>query len=102
MTTTPTQIIRTVCRRLSGDHGARPVHVVPGDCAPTLVGEGSHYRTRGGRRIYHPSAYSRSGWSNMVYFGSTARTEVGERWLAARAATVAALGIQPEGQIDAR
>jgi len=29
----------------------------------------------------HPSAYSRHGWSNMVYVGSTRRVEVGELWL---------------------
>lgn len=25
------------------------------------------YETKGGRPIYHPSAYSKKGWSNMVY-----------------------------------
>jgi hypothetical protein len=35
--------------------------------------------------IFHPNAYARKGWSNMVYCPSTRRVEVGADWL--RAAT---------------
>lgn len=40
---------------------------------PVLSGSRSswHYETKGGRRIYHPSAYSRSGWNNMVYVNAS-------------------------------
>jgi len=58
-----------------------PVVVIKNsDAEPRLLGESWHYRTRGGRYIYHPSAYSRIGWSNMVYCSSTLRIEVGENW----------------------
>lgn len=63
-----------------------PVRVIPGGAlAPRLVGRrGGHY-TRGGSRVYHPSAYSRKGWSNLVYRTSTRRIYVGERWIAEHA-----------------
>ena len=59
-----------------------PVRVVPGDSAPELTGSSWCYRTRGGSRIYHPSAYSRRGWSNMVYSPSTRSVVVGAEWFA--------------------
>lgn len=60
------------------------IAVVEGDAAPTEKGHGWHYETRGGTRIDHPSAYSKHGWSNMVYCCSTRRVEVGYGWLVAR------------------
>lgn len=64
---------------------ARPnckVVVTESDTEPRLVGEGSHYKTKGGRYIAYPRAYSRVGWSNMEYYPSTLRVEVGDEWLA--------------------
>jgi hypothetical protein len=61
-----------------------PVVAVEGDVVPTEKGHGFFYETRGGTRIDHPSAYSKHGWSNMVYRSSTRRVEVGRGWLVAR------------------
>ncbi len=61
-----------------------PVEIVDGNAEPTERGHSWYYETRGGTRIDHPSAYSRFGWSNMVYVGSTRRVEVGFEWLVAR------------------
>jgi len=61
-----------------------PVTVVDGTAAPALTGESYHYETRGGRRVYHPSAYAKKGWSNLVYCPSTISVEVGRDWLTAR------------------
>lgn len=61
-----------------------PVVVVSGAMEPTRKGRGFRYETRGGTVISHPSAYSRRGWSNMVYRCSTRRVEVGIEWLTAR------------------
>jgi len=59
------------------------IQIIPGIAlAPRSVGESWHYQTRGGRRIYHPSAYSKLGWSSMVYCHSTRRVLVGELWAA--------------------
>jgi hypothetical protein len=66
-----------------------PVVVVEGDAAPRSLGESYYWTTRGGQRISHPNAYARKGRSNMVYRGSTNRTEVGAAWLAARGISVA-------------
>lgn len=61
-----------------------PVEIVEGNSEPTEKGRSWHYETKGGTYIAHPSAYSKFGWSNMVYVGSTRRVEVGYGWLAAR------------------
>jgi len=57
-----------------------PIKLIPGDSPPVLRGRSFHYETRGGRKIYHPSAYSKRGWSNMRYVPSTICIEVGENW----------------------
>lgn len=57
-----------------------PVTLTEGDTPPMLRGESWHYETRGGSVIRHPSAYSRVGWSNMVYKGSTRQVFVGQDW----------------------
>lgn len=59
------------------------IQIVPGVAvAPRTVGESYHYETRGGARIWHPSAYRARGWSNAVYVASTRRVIVGEQWVA--------------------
>lgn len=45
-----------------------------------FTGESYHWETRGGRRIHHPSAYSRVGWSNVVYVSSTRQLECGREF----------------------
>jgi hypothetical protein len=54
---------------------------VEGFQAPELQGESYHYETRTGRRIYHPSAYKKVGWSSMVYVGSSLHIVVGAGWV---------------------
>lgn len=69
----------------SADESQANIHIqiVPGVAvAPRSVGESYHYVTKTGIRIYHPSAYSRRGWSSMVYVASTRRVIVGEQWVA--------------------
>lgn len=73
MQLTPTQ------RRILREETARvgnnvPVYVEPapkkkdGELARwTCYGERGGWHTKGGARILYPSAYSKSGWSNMVY-----------------------------------
>lgn len=58
-----------------------PVIVDKGESyPPILVGGYGGYYTRGGRPIYHPTAYSKKGWSNMVYQCSTLKIYVGEHY----------------------
>ena len=71
---------RTAARKAAGVPWPCPVETVPGDQAPAYEGQAHHYITRGGARIYHPSAYSKRGWSNMVYQASTLRVVVGIDW----------------------
>ncbi|CAM6053500.1 unnamed protein product [Sphagnum tenellum] len=60
----------------------RPFEIIAGIAmAPRLRGTSYHYTTRTGIPIHYPSAYSRCGWSSMVYHNSTRRVEVGEDWL---------------------
>lgn len=73
------RIVRAACNCTGKPY---PIAIVEGDDPPGTVGESWHYETKGGRRIYHPSAYSKRGWSNMVYCGSTKAIEVGRAWLA--------------------
>lgn len=83
----PTKFERVVARCAAGlakyDHP--PVVVRPGCATPTLAGERWHYETRSGIWIDNPHAYSRVGWSSMIYRPSSRRVEVGVEWL--RAAT---------------
>jgi hypothetical protein len=61
-----------------------PIEVIPSsDQAPKVIGQSWHYETAGGARIWHPSAYSKRGWSNMRYCHSTVRVTVGELYIAA-------------------
>jgi len=79
-----TPAIRGALRRYVGlrpSHPA-PVVVVEGDGAPARDGHPTRYATRGGEPIYHPNAYGRRGWSNMLCIPSTLRVVVGRSWLA--------------------
>jgi hypothetical protein len=79
--------LRSVLRGLAGWAGrTMPVVVVddPEQPEPAAAGDSWHFETRGGRRINHPSAYSKLGWSNMVYCCSDRRVEVDADWLAER------------------
>jgi len=82
---------RSYVRQAAQAESYRPITVVDGAQAPRPRGDSWHYETRGGTRISHPSAYSKSGWSNMVYCSSTSRVEVGREWLAARCIPVEAM-----------
>ena len=58
-----------------------PVGIAFGsDRPPVFTGERAHYETGTGQWIWHPSAYSRKGWSSTRYVPSTGRVIVGDRW----------------------
>lgn len=74
------------CRRYLKRHGYRgrnnlSVEVIDGNEAPHLAGDSWHYQTKGGGYIRYPSAYSKLGWSNMVYVNSTKHIEVGREFI---------------------
>ena len=73
--------VRRLCRILTNSRYNMPVDIIEGCVRPKITGEGYRYETRGGNLIYYPSAYSKVGWSNMVYCPSTISIEVGEEWL---------------------
>jgi len=83
----PSQIrswLRDVCDTKTGVNSYDthvPICVVDGDQPPKACGSRGGYFTRGGTRINHPSAYSKSGWNNMVYRCSTLQIKVGRQWL---------------------
>lgn len=58
------------------------------DLTPVLAGHPARYETRGGTVIDHPSSYSKSGWSNMIYKNSTLQIVVGIEALASIASRV--------------
>lgn len=72
-----------LCRQLCNTRRTDNVRVilVPGSEEPHIEGMGSHYVTRGGRRIWHPTAYAKTGFGNMIYVASTRRIEVGADWI---------------------
>ena len=54
-----------------------PIVRITGDSGPTITGEPGGHFTKGGDRIAHPTAYSRRGWSNIVYACDTRVITVG-------------------------
>jgi|WetSurMetagenome_2_1015567.scaffolds.fasta_scaffold158417_3 hypothetical protein len=75
------QNIKRVARETCGERSNLPVDIVYGsDRAPEVYGHGWHYETRGGQVIHHPSAYSKKGFSNMIYCPSTRHIIVGDQW----------------------
>ncbi len=58
-----------------------PIYFEDGFAEPYVTGESYGYVTRGGRKIWHPSAYKKRGWSNMVYSPSTLAITVGKGWV---------------------
>ena len=79
---------RQFIRAAAGVAGSSyPVDIVDGAQAPSFEGDRHHYETRGGKRIYHPGAYKKVGFSSMVYVSSTLCVQVGAAWLAARSIT---------------
>ena len=80
---TLTKLQRRAIRRSAGERQANiRIEVIPGIAlAPQSVGNRWHYETKGGRMIHHPSAYSKKGFSNMVYVASTRRVIVGADWI---------------------
>lgn len=70
--------IKRAIRKLAGyPKSSIFVDIEDGARQPQLVGQSFHYETRGGNMIYYPSAYSKKGFSNMVYVPSTRRISVG-------------------------
>ena len=58
-----------------------PIHFLPGDAAPTLLGRDGGYFTRDGRRIVKPQAYKAAG-GRVEFRTGDRRVEVGVGWLA--------------------
>jgi hypothetical protein len=86
-----TQTIQTTreqrrdARLACGAGHATPVKVIPGSHrAPAYVGESFYYTNRAGVRINHPTAYSKKGWSQLVYHYSSLAVVVGEHWFTRR------------------
>lgn len=73
--------IKRIVRKAAGAHSNCRVEVIDGQREPMVAGLHGHYRTKAGDFIRHPSAYSRRGWSNMVYVASTVRVVVGQDWI---------------------
>lgn len=75
--------LRRALRQLAKADIFPPVYVVRGSMSPpTYRGRAWHYETTGGQLIRHPGAYSKKGWSSMVYMASSLCVEVGGAWLA--------------------
>ena len=73
--------ISYVARKNIGDKSNRPVEIIPQSFqSPVWDGESYGWETKGGSVIHYPSAYSKVGWSNMVYKHSTLKIRVGEFW----------------------
>ena len=62
-------------------NNAVPVNIVDDYHGPVTTGEKGGWFTAGGDPIRYPSAYSRSGWSNMVYMTDGRVVWVGRGWL---------------------
>lgn len=76
------RIISKIVRARLGVSGTSyPIIEQDGFAPPALNGETSHWRTKGGSRIWHPNAYARKGRSNMVYSPSSRHITVGIGWL---------------------
>src|ERR1035438_9085886 len=69
---------------LGGLPNCVPVRILAdgSDCPLHMQGESGGHFTRSGTPIRHHSAYSKKGWSNMVYHTSTREVVVGIKWLA--------------------
>jgi hypothetical protein len=70
-----------IARMHVGEKAGHPVKIIPGDSEPRYEGSGFYWETKGGTIIRHPSAYSKYGWSNMIYVSSDLHITVGEEWL---------------------
>lgn len=51
-----------------------------GESKPRIDGSSYHWTNRSGETIHHPSAYSKKGWSSIVYNSSTLGVYVGKDW----------------------
>ena len=73
---------RSILRSAGESQANIQIEVIPGIAlAPRTVGESYYWETKGGRRIWHHSAYAKRGWSNIVYVHSTRRVIVGQDWI---------------------
>lgn len=83
LTASQKRTIRAACKGQLYWRNNLPVVVVDGDGPPTIKGEHQYHATKTGIRINHPNAYSRRGWSSIIYHASTLRVEVGAEWVGA-------------------
>ena len=72
---------KRLARIIANSNNNTYVRIIDGNKFPELLGEASHYETKGGSYITSPYQYSKYGWSNMRYVPSTIRVEVGKKWL---------------------
>jgi hypothetical protein len=80
ITVKATKEIRSFIYRKYG-YCSYPIVICDGNMKPRLVGNKSCYRTKGGTLIQYPSAYREKGRSNMVYYPSSMRIEVGKDFI---------------------
>lgn len=76
--------IRTKIREMVGvcrTSNAVPVISINGAQEPELRGYRGGWFTHGGEKIDHPRAYSKVGFSNMIYLHDTRRIIVGSDWI---------------------
>jgi len=72
----------TRIRKLVGMQNSKcPIVIVDGEEEPKRVGNHSYYTNKKGESIRNPNAYSKKGWSDLVYHKSTLRITVGREWL---------------------
>jgi hypothetical protein len=62
---------RTKIRAIFQVSSAVPVIVSNKVDRPAIFGSSGGWYTRGGNAVAYPSAYSKKGWSNLVYSAST-------------------------------
>lgn len=76
--------IRTKIREMVGVNSTSnwvPVIPINGNSEPELRGYRGGWFTHGGKKIDHPRAYSKVGFSNMIYLHDTRRIIVGSDWI---------------------
>lgn len=78
------RISKTI-RAAAGETGTNlPIEDIDGFDEPRIVMERRWtHETKTGKPIWHPSAYSRKGWSSCIYVGRGRRIVVGRGWIIA-------------------
>lgn len=62
-------------------YSGAPIIIKEGKSKPEWAGRSYRYETKGGKRVYHPNAYKKVGWSNLRYYPSDRHIVVGKEWV---------------------